>query len=152
MDEVVRLFRRFGWRRRHGLHDEDVARLEADLSISFPADFRAFLRWSDGGAGFLGEAYVSILSAKDLRDANNDEFRAFFPRLVRIGGNGGLEGYCLDYRADVAHPSVVAIDLNNSAADSYWPLGTNFTQAMQSLSVAGDPWPPGADPEQRPTP
>ena len=130
------------------MRDEDIAQIEAELRITFPTDFRAFLSWSDGGEGFLGVGYVSILSARELREANSEDFREIFPRLVRIGGNGGLEGYCLDYRIDASRPGMVAIDLNNPTADSYWQLGTSFTQAMHSLSVMGDPQPPGSDVDQ----
>src|SRR6266536_1768239 len=112
-DSVVELFEQLGWHGRPGLTDVDIAQLEADLGVTFPPDVRAFLRWSDGGDDWLGEAYVSIHSAEDLRACNGDEFREFFPGLVHIGGNGGLEGFCLDYRADRILSPMVSVDLTN---------------------------------------
>jgi hypothetical protein len=40
---------------------------------------------------------------------------------------------------------MVSIELINSDDDSYWPLGTSFTQAMRRLSIAGDPSAPDAN-------
>ena len=142
MDEVIRLFAQHGWLPRSGLGETDIERLEADLGIRFPSDFRAFLRWSNGGEGFLGAAYVQIDSAEEMRHSNDEHFRTYFPGLVQIGGNGGLESYCLDYRTDPAQPNMVAIDRVNSGPNSYWPLRATFTDTMRRLAIVGDPWPP----------
>jgi cell wall assembly regulator SMI1 len=49
-----------------GATSAEVESVEAGLAVSFPDDYRAFLQWSNGWEGWLGEAYLALHPTSDL--------------------------------------------------------------------------------------
>ncbi len=85
VEDVAAFFKQLGWMPCIGLPDEQMAVLEADLGVALPSDLPVFLQWSNGGEAFLGEAYVALSSAAEMREANSEDFRKFYPALCKSG-------------------------------------------------------------------
>ena len=117
---------------RPGATEEDIARAEQTLGVRFPDDYRAFLRWSDGGAGWIGTAYADFWSTDELPKRNADyEIPEWVPGAVGIGSDGGGECYALDYRANASAPRLVFLPfIGMDDADSAWVLGESFADGL----------------------
>ena len=77
---------------------------------ALPADFLEFLGSSNGGEGFLGEAYVVIWSVEDIVELNKlYEVERYAPGLLLFGSDGGGEGYAFDTTQE--GPPVVRVPL-----------------------------------------
>jgi hypothetical protein len=76
-----------------------IARVEADLSATLPADHKAFLRASNGGRGEFANALVYLHSTADLvAPFRIKSMREFRPHFVEIGTDGGGEMLAFDMR------------------------------------------------------
>jgi hypothetical protein len=71
-----------------------------DLPVWLPNDYIEFLLVSNGGEGFLGENYVRLWKAEELRQNNlNYAVAEFAPQLFLFGSDGGGEAYAFDTSA-----------------------------------------------------
>ncbi len=66
-----------------------------------PAEYCDFLSQSNGAIGFIGKSYIQLWSIDEIYQSN-DGYKAkeFFPGMLLIGTNGGLEAYVIDLRPE----------------------------------------------------
>jgi hypothetical protein len=49
-----------------------ISAIENELGITFPKDYKTFLKWSNGGEGYIGENYISLWKVEVLTILNKE--------------------------------------------------------------------------------
>ncbi|WP_369943343.1 SMI1/KNR4 family protein [Xanthomonas medicagonis] len=121
------------WHRRPPAHEAAIAQLERTLALAFPPDYRAFLRWSNGGEGRVGTAYFSFWPVEDIRARNVSAgiAKSLSARFVGIGSNGGGECYALDYTAGAASPVFSVVPLGDLDPASVFAIAPTLSDALE---------------------
>jgi SMI1 / KNR4 family (SUKH-1) len=77
-----------------------IRKLEIVLGLTPSADYVQFLRQSDGGEGFIGDAYVILWRIEELLEFNKAYEVAEYARgLLLFGSDGGEEAFAFDMRS-----------------------------------------------------
>ena len=79
-----------------GASAQILAELRAAVQAQLPADYLSLLSWSNGADGFVGENYLILYTAEDVRTHG---VREYAPSYVFIGSDGGGEGFAYDTRS-----------------------------------------------------
>src|SRR5438270_13821026 len=80
---------------------ERVEHVEAEFGVSLPGRYKSFLAKSNGGEGFVGDAYVMLWRAEELLELNKAyQVADYGPGLLSFGSNGGGEAFAFDMRSD----------------------------------------------------
>ena len=121
---------------RPGASESDILRLESDLNVRLPDDYRDFLRSSNGTEGFLApDIYVLLWSANQIISLNTGYcVHEFLPGTVLLGSNGADTGYGLNFGASPEY--YFAVPLIGMAVDSMSFLGVSFEQFLNALQAA----------------
>lgn len=78
-------------------------RFETEAWFQLPEEYKEFLTLANGGAGFIGEAYMMHWRIEELRELNQAyQVAEYAPDLVLFGSNGGGEAFAFDRRSDPA--------------------------------------------------
>lgn len=64
--------------RRAGATDDQNVEAEQRIGITFPEDFRAFLRWSNGWSGMFARWPLIVVGTDDMPHVNAEAFQEFF--------------------------------------------------------------------------
>lgn len=82
--------------------DQDaIQRFEAEAGFLLPAEYKEFLAVANGGAGFMGEAYMHLWRVEELLTLNLAyQVAEYAPDLFVFGSNGGGEAFAFDRRLD----------------------------------------------------
>jgi hypothetical protein len=81
-------------------NDAAIAAGEVQLGMRLPADYVEFLKFTNGGEGFIGKEYVILWGIEDLYSMNQSyEIKKYVPGLLIFGSNGGGEAYGFDTRS-----------------------------------------------------
>lgn len=124
---------------RSPVRDAELSRLDKELGVGLPADYREFLLLSDGYNGDVGaKGYAQLWSASELTSNNEGyEVKSRVSDLTLIGSNGGPTAYGIDRHQ--GQLSFVSIPLVPMARDEIRPLGGTFTEFLAALS-SGKGW------------
>src|SRR5690242_4867217 len=108
-----------------------IAESERKLGLKLPAEYVEFLKYSNGGEGFIGEnAYVRLWPVEKLSEMNRSyEVVKDAPGLLIFGSNGGGEAYGFDMR--VPQPPVVQVPFIGMAWDVAWAAGKSFDDFLK---------------------
>ncbi len=106
--------------------DSSINEFEKVSGISLPKEYKALLKITNGGEGFIGEnSYVMLWALEELLKLNESyDVSRFSPGLLIFGSNGGGEAYCFDTRTEemsiVQVPFVgMDLDLLQGVADTF---------------------------------
>jgi len=81
-----------------GASEESLREVALELNVTFPHDYVAFMRESNGGEGPVGDedppAYLILYRVEELVSLNRGNVD-FFPSWVFIGSDGGGEAVAL---------------------------------------------------------
>jgi len=118
-----------------GISEEGLTKVEAEIGLTFPPDYRAFLRRMDGGEGPIGpEAYLSLWRAQDIRATNQSyNVAASAPGFLAVGSDGGGEAYGFDIRDRTW--SVVRMPFVGMSWATAVPVGDSFVDFLRTLSA-----------------
>ena len=97
MKNIIKNLERIGWNSNKGTNLNDIGIVEKQLHIAFPEDYLEFLKWSNGGEGYVGENYISFWKVEDLA-ALNAEYQIqkyLSEKFLGIGTDGG--GICYGF-------------------------------------------------------
>ena len=81
---------------KSGASPETLAELTVAMPVELPIDYLSFLSWSDGLDGFVGENYLILYSAEEVRTLGVCEY---WPPFIVIGSDGGGEAFAYDTRS-----------------------------------------------------
>lgn len=77
---------------------KEISRIESDLGITLPSEYREFLLRDNGGEGWLGDNFIAMWSAENIVKDNIDyKSKEFVPGIVLIGSSGGGLAYGIDF-------------------------------------------------------
>lgn len=105
----------------------------ASLRWLFPRDYETFLRLHNGSEGFVGDSYLILWKAEDLRPFNFEyEVMEYAPGIILFGSSGGGEGYGFD-TADPVMP-VIRIPFVGMERSSARVVADTFTGFLAELA------------------
>jgi hypothetical protein len=112
--------------------EASVWTVEDHVGIRFPIEYVDFLKFANGGEGFIGEAYARFWRVEELNEMNlGYQVAEFAPGLFLFGSDGGGEAYAFDTGfGGMAICSVPFIPLDIKLAI---PLGSNFNEFLETL-------------------
>jgi hypothetical protein len=112
VDDLMKRMRDKGWKPGGPASEEEIARVEKEFDISFPADYRGYLKAAGGGDTRAPESFTGLLPVKILSLFNRSYRIPWnFPGLFAIANDGFLV-YVLDYRTP--NPVVASIGMSSS--------------------------------------
>lgn len=112
------------------MDESTLARAEASLGITLPADYRAIIKSSDGLEEMLPNAYLVLWPLEEVVDINDRDAYGLLeslPGLLLIGGDGGGELLAFDTRTEPA--SVVLVN----AVSSSWAEVSRQADSLPDL-------------------
>lgn len=112
---------------------EVLRKIESELNITFPAQYREFLLETGGAEGMVGaNSYLVIWSPKEIIPYNEyGKVEEFTPGLVQFASDGGGIAYAFDKREEDI--SIVAIPDDSIHIEDAIVLGKTFEEFLQSL-------------------
>ena len=116
MKNIIKDLERIGWNSNKGKNLNDIGIVEKQLHIAFPEDYLEFLKWSNGGEGYIGENYISFWKVEDLA-ALNAEYQIqeyLSEKFLGIGTDGGgiCYGFCLEKEFAIFKCPLGDLDIN----------------------------------------
>jgi hypothetical protein len=115
--------------RRDPAAAELLDRLAAASGVPLPADYVAFMRSSDGGAGDVGDAWVEIWPVERVEAELESNFP--YEGVVLFAGDGANTVYGFDRRRD---GEIVEGDWIGMNRDETIPHGRTLTEFLRSIS------------------
>src|ERR1044072_7362040 len=74
-----------------------IRHFESESGLRLPDDYARFLQQTNGGEGFLGNAYVILWRVEELIEMNKAyEVTEYAPGLFLFGSDGGGEAFAFD--------------------------------------------------------
>lgn len=116
MKDIIKNLEKAGWNSNKGANLNDIDIAQKQLHIAFPDDYLEFLKWSNGGEGYIGENYISFWKVEDLA-ALNVEYQIqkyLSEKFLSIGTDGGgiCYGFCLEKEFAIFKCSLGDLDIN----------------------------------------
>jgi hypothetical protein len=92
---------------------------ENDSNSVFPAEYRDFLQFTNGGEGFVGSgSYAALWRVEEICRFNKEyEVSEYAPGLLLFGTNGGGECFGFDYRSPdrvIVQVPAIGMSLNDT--------------------------------------
>ena len=128
------------WHREPPADAVIVGELLLQSELQLPEDYLAFLRFSNGGEGDLGDSmgWCSLWPAEEVLQLNRDyEIQQWVPGFFCIGSDGGGEGLCFDTRTS-APWKLYKIPFVSLAESEAMPLADSFAAFIQALGRTND--------------
>lgn len=109
---------------------EEIIKVERELNIEFPQDYKEFLLITNGYEGSLGQSYVQLVKVEELAQYTEMYGGEFFPWVIYLGSDGGNEMFVLDKREDQLQFGVMPFIGNE---EDFIPLGNTFEKFVRHL-------------------
>jgi hypothetical protein len=124
-----------GLKRLSAASDELLAESENTLHKKLPADYVQFLKFANGGEGYVGSGvYLVLWSAQDLSRLNElYEVQENAPGLVIFGSDGGGEAFGFDTRT--IPWTIVQVPFVGMSWEQADPLAHGFSEFIDRLST-----------------
>jgi len=112
-----------------------IEAFERQSGILLPHDYCEFLRFSNGGEGFIGQnSYAMLWKVDDLIRFNREyEVDEYAPGLLLFGSSGGGEAFAFDIRPEGKH-RVVSVPFVGMGLGEILPLSGSFCEFLEHLS------------------
>ncbi|AVM50300.1 SMI1/KNR4 family protein [Capnocytophaga sp. oral taxon 878] len=99
MKNIIKDLEKGGWNSNKGANLNNIGIAQKQLHIAFPEDYLEFLKWNNGGEGYIGENYISFWKVEDLEVLNREyQIQTYLSKgYLGIGTDGGgiCYGFCL---------------------------------------------------------
>ena len=116
MKNIIKDLERIGWNSNKETNLNDIGIVEEQLHIVFPEDYLEFLKWSNGGEGYIGKNYVSLWKVEDLEVLNREyQIQTYLLKgYLGIGTDGGgiCYGFCLEKQFAIFKCPFGDLDIN----------------------------------------
>ena len=97
-----------------------------------PLDYKAFLKFTNGFEGEVGNFVVSFVSSENVYKCTRENCSTFFPWAIYIGTNKNIEMFVIDTRHSPNQFGLLPFIGENS---DFLPLGNTFEQFIHMLST-----------------
>lgn len=115
-----------------GANEQALSELQAAVQVELPADYLAFLRWTNGADGDIGKNYVQVWPAEEIT-SDPYPFEEFVPGLLFIASDGGSGLFGFDTRM---HPMpIVIIHRDDLDLDYLVVAAPSFTAFLEFLTT-----------------
>jgi len=115
-ENIIKDLERIGWNSNKETNLNDIGIVEEQLHIVFPEDYLEFLKWSNGGEGYIGKNYVSLWKVEDLEVLNREyQIQTYLLKgYLGIGTDGGgiCYGFCLEKQFAIFKCPLGDLDIN----------------------------------------
>jgi hypothetical protein len=109
-----------------------VRQFETGSRVQLPEDYATFLHETDGGEGFVGNAYVVLWRISELIELNRAyQVDKYARGLLLFGSNGGGEAFAFDTR-DAAR-RVVRVPFIGMAFEEAISMAADFSAFLYEL-------------------
>jgi SMI1-KNR4 cell-wall len=109
-----------------------IRQFETESGFRLPDDYAGFLQQTNGGEGFVGNAYVILWRVEDLLEMNDAyQVAEYALGLFLFGSDGGGEAFAFDRRSD-ANP-IVAVPFVGMDLKRAHPVAPNFESFLEKL-------------------
>jgi hypothetical protein len=113
-----------------------IASGERQLSVKLPMEYVEFLKFSNGGEGFVGKEYVILWGIQDLASMNQSyKVQEYVQGLLIFGSNGGGEAFGFDTRTP--EWPIVEVPFVGMEWGLAKPIGASFYEFLESLRGTG---------------
>ncbi|MFC2498495.1 SMI1/KNR4 family protein [Capnocytophaga granulosa] len=116
MKNIIKDLEKIGWNSNKETNLNDIGIVEEQLHIVFPEDYLEFLKWSNGGEGYIGKNYVSLWKVEDLEVLNREyQIQTYLSKgYLGIGTDGGgiCYGFCLEKQFAIFKCPLGDLDIN----------------------------------------
>ena len=116
MKNIIKDLEKIGWNSNKETNLDDISIVEERLHIVFPEDYLEFLKWSNGGEGYIGKNYVSLWKVEDLEVLNREyRIQTYLSKgYLGIGTDGGgiCYGFCLEKQFAIFKCPLADLDIN----------------------------------------
>lgn len=97
--DIVSLVKRNGWAHRHTSEEAEIAAWEKQSGYAFPEDYKALLRFSNGGSLERVETQFVLFGITECRALHREhDYYTYIPQSVVFGADGGGTIYFFDHR------------------------------------------------------
>ena len=127
------LFQRFQTTRTAG--SDEIGAFEQEAAIALPSEYREFLRFTNGGEGFIGpNSYAMLWKINELLQFNKEyEVQKYAPGLLLFGSSGGGEAFAFDLRFGGNKP-VVSVPFVGMDLSEALPIAETFDGFLEHLA------------------
>jgi hypothetical protein len=112
---------------------EVLDRMEREIGLRLPDDYRAFMERSNGGEGFLGKQYLILWRAEQIVPFNHDyQVNEYAPGILLFASSGGGEAFAFDTRSTqlpIVQVPFIGLDLQHAKE-----VAKTFTELLQKMS------------------
>lgn len=109
-----------------------IRRFEVESGFRLPDGYARFLQQTNGGEGFVGNAYLILWRVEELLEMNKAyQVAEYAPGLFLFGSDGGGEAFAFDTRSD-AKP-IVTIPFVGMELKLARPVASNFKAFLEEL-------------------
>jgi hypothetical protein len=118
---------------------ETLVRLEREIGIALPEDYRSIMEECNGGEGPVGRQYLVLWRGEEIADFNRDyQVNDLAPGLILFGSNGAGEGFGFDTRdpqLPIVQVPFIVLDLRHAVrvAGSFSELLMKMSRSQGSL-------------------
>ena len=127
-DELLKRFTR-----HPSAADSEIRELEQSSSPLLPAEYLEFLRESNGGQGFVGDAYLILWKADEVIEFNGlYEIAKYAPGLLLFGSDGGGDAFAFDTRSEPW--PIVMVPFIGMGLDVALPIAPSFAAFFAALA------------------
>jgi hypothetical protein len=110
-----------------------VHQFETESGFKLPEDYVQFLQQTDGGEGFVGDAYLILWRVGELLEMNEGyQVAEYAPGLFLFGSDGGGDAFAFDMRADST--PIVCVPFVGMALEFVRPVAPDFHAFLKELS------------------
>lgn len=110
--------------------EEQIDKLQMQLGVALPNDYKDFLLFSNGFEGEVGQFVVIFEEVDRIYDTTQITCADFFPWAIFIGSNGSGEMFVIDTRK---MPYQFGLLPYISSENDFLPLGDTFEKFIQRL-------------------
>lgn len=128
------------WRKVNGASEQQIAELQWALPFEPPAEYLAFLRYSNGGEGELAlePLWFQLFDVAFAIQLWQDEYsRRQYPDFFFFGSNGGLESIAFDTSRPPPWP-VVMVDCV-AGIESARRVASSIKDFIENVGLRADP-------------
>jgi hypothetical protein len=109
-----------------------IRQFDAESAFRLPDDYLEFLQQTNGGEGFVGDAYVIFWRVEELVEMNKAyQVAEYAPGLFLFGSDGGGEAFAFDTRSD--SKPVVSVPFVGMELKLARPTAPNFKMFLEEL-------------------